>query len=58
MNGCSATNDAGESEFIVAWCDDDCGGADDSFDAIVEVRYAGGLTCEEWRLNVSRRDCY
>ena len=58
VDGCSGTNGPGQTEHIVAWCDDDCGGADDSFDAIVEVRYAGGLTCEEWRLNVSRRDCY
>lgn len=47
----------GTDEVIAVWCDDDCGGADNSFYVNIEVRYWSGASCEPWQLNVYRRAC-
>ncbi len=62
-NGCFADpgwqslNGTGQTESIVIWCDDDCGGADNSFNVNVEVRHYSGASCQPWTLNVYRGNC-
>jgi hypothetical protein len=60
-NGCSASpgfsSTGAGNNTIVVWCNDDCGGGDNSFTANVEVRYDGGHSCQPWTLNVYRRGC-
>jgi hypothetical protein len=55
--GWQSINGTGQTENIVIWCNDDCGGADNSFDVNVEVRHYGGASCQPWTLNVYRRNC-
>ncbi len=50
-------NGTGVNETITVWCEDDCGGADNGFDAGIEVRYYSGSSCDPWTLNVYRRAC-
>ena len=50
-------NGTGTNELINVWCDDDCGGADDSFSVGVEIRYFSGASCQPWELRVYRRQC-
>ncbi|MBL8742311.1 MAG: hypothetical protein JNK04_14480, partial [Myxococcales bacterium] len=50
-------NGTGANEVITVWCDDDCGGADNSFGVDVEVRYYSGASCSPWTLNVYNRSC-
>ncbi len=47
----------GQDEIITVWCDDDCGGADNSFGIDIEVVYFSGGSCTPWTLNVYRRAC-
>ena len=55
--GWSSLGLAGVDEAIVVWCDDDCGGADNSFTLDIEVRYWSGASCTPWQLYVYRRYC-
>jgi hypothetical protein len=55
--GCSSTKGTGQTELVTAWSNDDCGAADNSFTAVVEVRYVGGTACQPWQLRVYRREC-
>ena len=54
---CNSRRGTGLSETIDAWRGDDCAAVDDSFTAVVEVRYVGGSSCQAWTLNVYRREC-
>jgi hypothetical protein len=62
-NGCqvdpawSSLGGPGADEVISVWCDDDCGGASNTFQVNVEVRYFSGSSCEPWTLNVKRGAC-
>ncbi len=62
-SGCAADpawqsiNGTGQTESIVVYCNDDCGGADNGFNVNVEVRYYGGASCQPYTLNVYRRAC-
>ncbi len=47
----------GQTENIVVYCNDDCGGADNGFTVNVEVRYWSGASCQPYTLNVYRRNC-
>jgi len=53
----SSTKGTGQTETITIFCDDDCGGADNSFTVNGEVRFYGGSSCQPWTLNVYRRNC-
>jgi Putative metal-binding motif len=53
--GFSSTNAGNDT--ITVWCNDDCGGNDDSFIANVEVRYYSGSSCSPWTLSVYRDQC-
>lgn len=53
----TSVNATGVNEVISVWCEDDCGGASNTFDVNVEVRYFSGSSCEPWTLNVLRGAC-
>jgi hypothetical protein len=55
--GCSSRGGTGADESLVVWSNDDCAAADDTFTAVVEVRYLSGASCAPWVLNVYRREC-
>jgi hypothetical protein len=55
--GWSSIGGLGVDESITVWCDDDCGGIDNSFTANVEIRYFSGASCTPWELYVYRRAC-
>jgi hypothetical protein len=52
-----STKGSGQNEVITIFCDDDCGGADNSFTVNGEIRFYGGSSCTPWTLNVYRREC-
>jgi hypothetical protein len=54
--GCRSEAGTGQTEQLVAWCNDD-GGSDDTFTANVEVRYFSGASCVPWTLNVYAGGC-
>lgn len=62
-NGCfvdpdwQSLNGTGANETITIWCDDDCGGANNSFGIDIEVRHWSGDSCDPWTLNLYRRNC-
>ena len=52
----SSTNGAGQLEVVTPSRNDDCGGADNGGDFLIEVRYDSGSSCAEWTLTFEGRD--
>jgi hypothetical protein len=53
---CSSLLGTGQPEILRA-SKDDVAGPDDDFTVGIEVRFFGGSSCQEWTLNVYRRQC-
>jgi hypothetical protein len=53
---CTAQAGTGVTENLVTFTND-VSGPDDDFTVGIEVRFFGGSSCQEWTLNVYRRQC-